>query len=89
MSSPSLSPEMSLPDEKPHSTNDKLVYMANQIGSFFKSQDTATAPAKIADHIFKFWDPRMRRAIVAHLDAGAAGLEPEARQAIEMLRPMS
>jgi formate dehydrogenase subunit delta len=79
---------MSSSDETPHSTDDKLVYMANQIGTFFKSQDKGTAPAKIAEHIIKFWDPRMRRAIVAHVDAGGgASLDPAARQAIEALRP--
>ena len=69
-----------------HSTNDKLVYMANQIGTFFVSQDDATASAKIAEHITKFWDPRMRKAIVALLDAGGSGLNPKSRQAIETLR---
>jgi formate dehydrogenase subunit delta len=80
---------MSMPSESQHnkSTPEKLVYMANQIGAFFKSQDTATASSKIAEHIVKFWDPRMRKAIVAHLDAGGAGLEPAARQAVETLRP--
>jgi formate dehydrogenase subunit delta len=70
-----------------HGTDDKLVYMANQIGAFFKAQDMVTAAAKIAEHITKFWDPRMRRAIVAHLDAGGAGLDPAARRAVETLRP--
>jgi formate dehydrogenase subunit delta len=59
---------------------------ANQVGKFFEAQDKDTAPAKIAEHITKFWDPRMRRAIVAHLDAGRSGLGPTARQAVEMLR---
>ena len=68
------------------STPEKLVYMANQIGKFFKAQDTATASAKIAEHMTKFWDPRMRSAILAHLDAGGAGLDPAARQAVETLR---
>ncbi len=68
-------------------TDNKLVYMANQIGTFFKSQDMDTASARIAEHIVKFWDPRMRRAIVAYLDAGGAGLDPAARQAVESLRP--
>jgi len=76
-------------DEPSHNTNDKLVYMANQIGAFFASQDAETASAKIAEHIGKFWDPRMRRAIIAHLDAGGAGLDPAARQAVETLRPRS
>jgi formate dehydrogenase subunit delta len=70
-----------------HRTNDKLVYMANQIGAFFKSQDMDTASAKIAEHMTKFWDPRMRRAIIDHLDAGGAGLDPATRRAVETLRP--
>jgi formate dehydrogenase subunit delta len=70
-----------------HSTDDKLVYMANQIGTFFKSQGADTASTRIAEHIVKFWDPRMRKAIIAHLDAGGAGLDSAARQAVETLRP--
>jgi formate dehydrogenase subunit delta len=69
-----------------HSTNDKLVYMANQICTFFKSQDVDTASAKTAEHISKFWDPRMRKAIVAHLDAGGADLDPLTQAAVERLR---
>jgi formate dehydrogenase subunit delta len=80
---------MSSSSDPPHNTSDKLVYMANQIGAFFKSQDLDTASAKIAEHITKFWDPRMRRAIVAYLDAGGSGLDPSARQAVETLRVRS
>ena len=64
---------------------DKLVYMANQIAKFFASQGHDSAVAGIADHIEKFWDPRMRAAIFAHLDAGGAGLDPNAREALEQL----
>jgi formate dehydrogenase subunit delta len=78
---------MSSSNDTSHGSSNKLVYMANQIGTFFKTQDMDTASAKIADHITKFWDPRMRRAIVAYLDAGGAGLDPAARQAVETLRP--
>ena len=66
---------------------DKLVYMANQIGKFFVSQGHDKAAAGIAEHIAKFWDLRMRATILAHLDAGGAGLDPAAREAIEKLRP--
>jgi formate dehydrogenase subunit delta len=55
---------------------DKLVYMANQIGKFFVSQGRDKAAAGIAEHIAKFWDPRMRATILAHLKAGGAGLDP-------------
>jgi len=66
---------------------DKLVYMANQIGKFFAHEGEEKAALGIADHIVKFWDPRMRAAILAHLDSGGAGLEPATRRAIERLRP--
>lgn len=64
---------------------DKLVFMANQIGKFFTSQGAASAPANIANHLKKFWDPAMRAAIVSHLRAGGAGLDPDARLAVEQL----
>jgi formate dehydrogenase subunit delta len=66
---------------------DKLAYMANQIGRFFAHQPHDKAVAAIADHIQRFWDPRMRSAILAHLQD--VQLEPAARQAIEQLRESS
>jgi formate dehydrogenase subunit delta len=67
-------------------TSDKLVYMANQIGKFFASQGPDLAVAGTAEHIKKFWDPRMRAAIFAYLDTGGAGLDPAVRRAIEQLK---
>jgi formate dehydrogenase subunit delta len=64
----------------------KLTMMANQIAAFFKAQGETAAPAAIADHLKKFWDPGMRADIVAHLDAGGAGLDPLVRAGIELLR---
>ncbi len=66
---------------------DKLAYMANQIGKFFAHQPHDKAVAAIADHIQKYWDPRMRSEILAHLQA--VQLDPAARQAIEHLRESS
>jgi formate dehydrogenase subunit delta len=66
---------------------DKLVYMANQIGKFFASQDEEKAVPLIADHLVKFWDPRMRKAIVVHLADGGGGLDPSVRKAVESLTP--
>jgi formate dehydrogenase subunit delta len=65
---------------------DKLVMMANQIGKFFAPQRQADPAAAIADHLKKFWDPRMRAAIVAHLEAGGDGLEDPVRQAVRRLK---
>lgn len=68
------------------SSPDRLVYMANQIGDFFASQGHDKAVAGIAEHIKKFWDPRMRKKIFEHLDAGGAGLRPNVLEAITALK---
>ncbi|HLX16707.1 MAG TPA: formate dehydrogenase subunit delta [Bradyrhizobium sp.] len=65
---------------------DRLIYMANQIGKFFQNQGHDKAVQGIAEHIRKFWDPRMRSAIFAHLDAGGAGLDTNVRDAIATLK---
>ncbi len=53
---------------------DHLIEMANQIGLFFESlPDREEALAGIAEHIRRFWEPRMRRALLAELDSGTAG----------------
>jgi formate dehydrogenase subunit delta len=64
----------------------RLVYMANQIGKFFQSQGHDNAVSGVADHIKKFWDPRMLAGIYAHLDAGGADLDPNVREAIALLK---
>jgi formate dehydrogenase subunit delta len=66
-------------------SHDKLAYMANQIGRFFQSQSPDTAVAEIEEHIRKFWDPRMRKAIVAQLAEGSIELDPLVRQAIDRI----
>jgi len=65
---------------------DKLVTMANQIGKFFASQGRQAAVSGTAEHIKKFWDPRMRAQIFAYLNDGGAGLDPPVRQALDRLR---
>ncbi len=64
---------------------ERLVYMANQIGKYFASQRHADPSAGIADHLKRFWDPRMRRAIIAHVDEGGEGLDPPVLQAVKSL----
>jgi formate dehydrogenase subunit delta len=49
----------------------KLVKMANEIAAFFAAEPVrATAIEGVAGHIARFWEPRMRTAILAALDAG-------------------
>jgi formate dehydrogenase subunit delta len=64
---------------------DKLVYMANQIGTFFASQPHDRAVHGIADHIVKFWEPRMRARMMDHLAEGGAGLLPLVKEAVATL----
>lgn len=65
---------------------DHLVQMANDIGNYFQSDpDRANGVAGMVDHLQRFWEPRMRRQIVAHLDAGGEGLGDIARAAIGQL----
>jgi formate dehydrogenase subunit delta len=50
-----------------------LIEMANRIGEFFESMpDHDEALAGIADHVRRFWEPRMRRAILRVLDTDDA-----------------
>jgi formate dehydrogenase subunit delta len=64
---------------------DKLAHMANQIGRFFQTQKHESAVASITDHLLKFWDPRMRQAIVTQLRDGRSDLDPLVREAVERL----
>lgn len=65
---------------------DRLVAMANDIGTFFDADsDKALAAAAVADHLKRFWDPRMRRQIVSHWRGGGAGLAPVVQSAIGLL----
>ena len=46
-----------------------LIHMANRIGQFFQAMpDHAEALDGIAQHIQKFWEPRMRQRLGACLD---------------------
>ena len=60
--------------------------MANDIAAFFDAESGQAAAAEgVRNHITRYWEPRMRRAIIAHLDAGGAGLAPTAMAAVKKL----
>lgn len=65
---------------------ERLVSMANQIAEFFEHEEAAKAVERTADHLRKYWDPRMRAAIVAHLKAGGDGLAPLVKNAVGLLQ---
>ena len=67
-----------------------LCKMANQIGQFHRSlpnRDEALLGA--ATHLRRFWDPRMRRELLKHIDeSNGAELEPFVLEAITKNRAM-
>lgn len=65
-----------------------LVEMANQIGAFHRSfPDHAEALKGTAMHIRRSWDPRMRNALLAHIDGTQGhGLDPMVLEAIAAYR---
>ena len=69
---------------EPRMDLENLIHMANRIGDFFEPQPKhEDVLVGIADHIRKFWDPRMRRELLAAIDAGHAGeLHPVVAEAI-------
>jgi formate dehydrogenase subunit delta len=64
----------------------RLVRMANQIGTFFSTQSGSDGAANVADHINKFWEPRMRRHFFEIFDAGGEGLKPIVLEAAPQIR---
>jgi formate dehydrogenase subunit delta len=68
---------------------DHLVQMANDISAFFGGEPKrADAVAAIANHLQRFWDPRMRRKILSHLHSGGEGLNDLSREAVASLPPV-
>jgi len=55
---------------------DKMVHMANQIATFFKSQPGDAAAERVAAHLSDFWEPRMRRQLLDFIAGGGEGLDP-------------
>lgn len=64
---------------------DKPVYEASNAGKFFASQPNVKVPEAAAEHIRKFWEPRMRNIICQHPEQGGAGRDPTARRAVELI----
>jgi formate dehydrogenase subunit delta len=70
-----------------HGSAEHLVKMANDIGNFFRSEpERADGIAGVANHIAKFWTPRMQQKLLEHLRAhGDADLDDLPREALRRL----
>ncbi|WP_332675374.1 formate dehydrogenase subunit delta [Aromatoleum sp.] len=70
---------------------DNLVKMANQIGRFFEAwPDRAAARQEVADHLTRFWEPRLREALAERIntdDSACVGVTPLVAEAVAMLFP--
>ncbi|MFZ2101052.1 MAG: formate dehydrogenase subunit delta [Oricola sp.] len=67
---------------------DKLVRMANQIATFFRSKPHDEAVAGVAEHINNFWEPRMRAQLFDVYAHGGDGLDTLVIEAKDMIRPV-
>jgi formate dehydrogenase subunit delta len=67
-------------------TDEKLVYMVNQIARNFGAMEHDHAAAATEDHIVTFWDPRMKTRIVALAEADPQALLPAAARAVAALK---
>lgn len=65
---------------------ERLVEMINQIEANWGAEpDHAVAVEGVRSHVRRFWEPRMRAAIIAHFEAGGAGLGPLALEAVKRI----
>lgn len=58
------------------SSTDKLVRMANQIATFFRSYPEEEAVAGIRKHLVAYWTPTMRARLEAHAPQAGGRLDP-------------
>jgi len=63
-------------------STDKLIRMANQIASFFRSYPEDQAVHGIQDHLIAFWTPAMRSALLGHARTGSRDLDPLVTKAL-------
>ncbi|MES1941517.1 hypothetical protein T5B8_14825 [Salinisphaera sp. T5B8] len=66
--------------------NDKMVRQANQIAQYFSAYPQARAEEGVLGHIRKFWEPRLRRQLVAYVADGGNGLHALVHSAVNALR---
>ena len=68
-----------------HESGERLVTMANDIGNYFRAQGREEAIAGIANHLNRYWTPRMRQKLNAYLAQGHGGLDEFPRAAVDRL----
>lgn len=54
---------------------EKMVHMANQIATFFKTQPGTDQAARVAAHLTDYWEPRMLDQLRGYVATGGKGLD--------------
>jgi formate dehydrogenase subunit delta len=62
------------------------VRLANEIAIQFQHLHFDDAATRVAKHMHDFWEPRMVRALLTHIDTNGDDLDPIAAAAVEQLR---
>jgi formate dehydrogenase subunit delta len=66
---------------------DLLISMANQIGDFFHGASPESASRDVANHLKRYWDPRMRTQIIQYYEERhGSGLSDIALGAVAQLK---
>jgi len=55
---------------------ERILTMASDIGDFFAPYPPERAAEGVRNHLRTYWDPRMRSALLAAIEAGVAELPP-------------
>lgn len=64
----------------------RLVTMANDIARYFASEPDREAGVEgVADHLRKFWTPRMREQLIAYLHSDGSALSEISRDGVARL----
>lgn len=67
---------------------EKLIRMANQIATFFRTKPHKEAVKGVAEHISNFWEPRMRAQLFDLMSDNNQGLDPLVIEAKDYIRPV-
>lgn len=67
-----------------------LAGMANSIADFFEAEpDHEIAVEGVANHLCKFWEPRMRKQLLAYEASGGEALHPLVKEALKLVAPFT
>ena len=65
--------------------SDRMIYMANQIAAFFRTQPGGDQAERVAAHLRDFWSPEMRAEPRAHAAGQGEGLDGLVLEAVSLL----